>query len=74
MFRHLFRKIDKQQKEDTLEGQYLRQYGNEYTIAKMPWEVIEQANTNVKLQTLETLRIGSERTRINTYDEFKSRE
>ena len=53
-------------------GQRLNQCGNEGTVARMSWEVIDQANTNVKLLTLEALYISKERPRINTRDEFRS--
>ena len=35
---------------------------------------IDQANTNVKLQTLEALQIWKKRRRIKTRDGFRSRE
>ena len=38
-------------------GQRLSQCGIEGTVARMSWEVIDQANTNVKLMTLGALYI-----------------
>ena len=55
-----------------LVGQHLSQCGIEGTVARMSWEVIDQANTNVKLLTLGALYISKERPRINTRDEFRS--
>ena len=53
-------------------GQRLCQCGNEGTVARMSWEVKDQANTNVKLLTLGAFYIWKERPRINTRDEFRS--
>ena len=53
-------------------GQRLSQCGNEGTVARMSWEVIDQANTNVKLLTLGALYIWKKRPEINTRNELRS--
>ena len=46
---YLITRVVEHRKEDSLGGQNLRQCGNEGTSAVMSWEVIDEANTNVKL-------------------------
>ena len=47
---------------------------NEGTRAGMSWDVMGQANTNIKLLTLEAFSIWKERPRLITRNEFRSRE
>ena len=72
--RHLTTRNDEHRRENSSVGQHLRQYGNDGTSAGMSWEVVDQANTNVRLLTLEELHIQKERPSINTRDGIRSRE
>ena len=74
MVRRLATRIDENRKEDSPVGKHLRQCGNEGLSAGMSMEVIDQANTNVKLLTLEARHIWKEKPRINTCDEFRGKE
>ena len=71
--RHLTTRIEEYRKKDNPVGQHLRQCGSEKSKSEFNWNIIDQASSNIKLLTLEALRIRKERPAINTSDEFRSR-
>ena len=73
--RHLATRVDEHCKEDSPVGKHLFELNQEVGgTAELKSEIIDQTANTQKLLTLEALHIWRERPRINTRDEFKSRE
>ena len=73
--RPLVTRVDEHRKEDCPVGQHLLECNREVLgTAGLKSDNIDQAANTHKLLTLEVLHILNERSRINTRDEFRSRE
>ena len=72
--RHLTTRIEEHHKEDSPVGQHLRECDRDGKSAELRSEIIDQSSNIQKLLTLEALHIWKERPRINTREEFRSRE
>ena len=73
--RHLATRVDEHRKEDSPVGQHLLECNKEVGgTAELKSEIIDQTANTHKLLTLEALHIWRERPKINTRDEFRSRE
>ena len=73
--RHLATRVDEHRKGDSPVGQHLLECNKEVGgTAELKSEIIDQTANTHKLLTLEALHIWRERPKINTRDEFRSRE
>ena len=73
--RHLATRVDEHRKGDCPVGQHLLECNKEVGgTAELKSEIIDQRANTHKLLTLEALHIWQERPKINTRDEFRSRE
>ena len=73
--RHLATRVDEHRKADSPVGQHLLECNKEVGgTAELKSEIIDQTANTHKLLTLEALHICRERPKINTRDEFRSRE
>ena len=73
--RHLATMVNEHRKGDSPAGQHLFECNNEVgSTAELNSEIIDQTANTHKLLTLEALHIWRERPKINTRDEFRSRE
>ena len=73
--RHLATRVDEHRKGDSPVGQDLLECDKEVGgTAELKSEIIEQKDNPHQLLTLEDYHILRERPRINTSDEFRSRE
>ena len=72
MVPHLTTRFEEHRKEDTSDGQHIRQCGSE--SGKSKWKIIDQASSSIKLLTLEAMHIRKERPAINARDEIRSKE
>ena len=73
--RHLATRVDEHRKGDSTVEQHLLECNKEVVgTAELKSEIIVQTAKTHELLALEALRIWSERPRINTRDEFRSRE
>ena len=73
--RNLARRVDEHSKGDFPVGQHLLECNKEVGgTAELKSEIIDQTAITHKLLTLEALHIWRERPKINTRDEFRSRD
>ena len=74
--RHLATRVDEHRKEDSPVEQHLLECNKEVGggTNELKSEIIDQTANTHKLLTLEALHVCRERPRINTRDEFRSRE
>ena len=73
--RHLATRVDEHRKGDSPAVQHLLECNKEVGgTAELKSEIIDQTANTHKLLTLEALHIWRERPKINTRDEFRSRE
>ena len=73
--RHLATRVGEHRKEDSPVGKHLFEFIQEVGgTAELKSEIIDQTANTQKLLTLEVLHIWRERPRINTRDDFKSRD
>ena len=73
--RHLATRVDEHRKGDSPEGQHLLEWNKEVGgTAELKSEIMDQTANTHKLLTQEALHNWRERPRINTRDEFRSRE
>ena len=73
--RYLATRVDEHRKGDSPVGQHLLECRKKVGgTAELKSEIIDQTANTHKLLTLEALHIWRERTKINTRDEFRSRE
>ena len=73
--RHLATRVDEHRIGDSPVGQHLLVCKKEVGgTAELKSEIIDQTANTHKLLPLEALNIWSERPKINTHDEFRSRE
>ena len=73
--RHLATRVDEHRKGDSPVGQHLLECNKEVGgTAELKSEIIDQTANTHKLLTLEALHIWRERPKINTREEFRSRE
>ena len=72
---HLATRADEHRKKDSTVGQHLLECKNDVGVtAELKSDIIDKTANTQKLLKLEALHIWRERPRINTRDEFRSRE